>query len=239
MSSSFSTISGSTRNLHLQVARTIARGILSGDLSQGSKIPNEITLCAQFGISRTALREAVKLLSSKGLLRSKPKIGTTVTDKTNWNFLDPQLLEWMDGLENSTIFYQQFLGLRKAIEPEACALAAKNASAEQRIELSDNFQKMEEVAKDFDHDRWAEVDMHFHRLIFLSTGNDFYLPFGNVLATIFMSFITYSSEDGGVSIEEHRAIYSAIMAGKEEQAREASRFLLVSEKNRLPCEAVA
>lgn len=239
MSPRFSTISGSARNLHLQVARTIARGILSGDLPQGSKIPNEMNLCEQFGISRTALREAVKLLSSKGLLRSKPKIGTTVTDKTNWNFLDAQLLEWIDGIENSKVFYQQFLGLRKAIEPEACALAAKNASAEQRIELSDAFQKMEEVANDFDHDRWAEVDMHFHRLIFLSTDNDFYLPFGNVLATIFTSFILYSSEDGGVCIEEHRAIYAAIMAGKEEQAREASRFLLISEKHRLSVEAAA
>jgi len=239
MASSFSTISGSSRNLHLQVARTIARGILSGDLPQGSKIPNEMTLCEQFGISRTALREAVKLLSSKGLLRSKPKVGTTITDKINWNFLDPQLLEWMEGLENSKVFYQQFLGLRKAIEPEACALAAKNASSEQRIELSETFQKMEEIAKDFDHDRWAEVDMHFHRLIFLSTGNDFYLPFGNVLATIFMSFIAYSSKDGGVCIGEHRAIYAAIMAGKEEQAREASRFLLVAEKHRLPSEDAA
>jgi len=239
MSSSFRTISGSSRNLHLQVARTIARGILSGDLPQGSKIPNEMTLCEQFGISRTALREAVKLLSSKGLLRSKPKVGTTITDKINWNFLDPQLLEWMEGLENSKVFYQQFLGLRKAIEPEACALAAKNASSEQRIELSETFQKMEEIAKDFDHDRWAEVDMRFHRLIFLSTGNDFYLPFGNILATIFMSFILYSSKDGGVCIEEHRAIYAAIMAGKEEQAREASRLLLVSEKHRLPDEDAA
>ena len=236
---SFIKISGSARNLHVQAARTIARRILSGELPQGTKIPNEMVLCEQFGISRTALREAVKLLSSKGLLRSKPKIGTTVTGKTNWNFLDPQLLEWMDGLENSKVFYQQFLGLRQAIEPEACALAAKNASAEQRIELSETFQKMEEIAKDFDHDRWAEVDMHFHRLIFLSTGNDFYLPFGNVLATIFMSFIVYSSKDGGVSIGEHRAIYSAIMAGKEDQARDASRLLLKAEKHRLPDESVA
>ncbi|WP_354625766.1 FadR/GntR family transcriptional regulator [Psychromonas sp. MME2] len=232
-SSNFTTISGSTRSLHVQVARTIARSILSGELAQGSIIPNEMALCEQFGISRTALREAIKLLTSKGLLRSKPKIGTTVIEKNNWNFLDPQLLEWMDGIENSTVFYRQFLGLRKAIEPEACALAAKNATVEQRIELSATFQKMEEVAKNFDHKKWAEVDMHFHRLIFLSTGNDFYLPFGNVLATIFMSFILYSSKDGGVCIEEHRAIYEAIMAGDTDQARTASQALLVGEKHRI------
>ncbi len=236
MQSTFATISGSKRSLHVQVAREIARGILSGELPQGSIIPGEMALCEQFGISRTALREAVKLLTSKGLLASRPKIGTKVVDKINWNFLDPQLLEWMEGLQNSEIFYHQFLGLRKAIEPEACALAAKNATADQRIELSETFQAMCDIADDFDQTRWAEVDMHFHRLIFLSTGNDFYLPFGNVLATIFMSFINHSSKDGGVCIGEHRAIYDAIMAGNGDRAREASQQLLKEEKHRLPSE---
>lgn len=234
MSSMFTTVSGSMSKLHVQVARKIARGILSGELAQGSKIPNEQTLCDQFSVSRTALREALKLLISKGLLLSKSKVGTTVTDKENWNFFDPQLLEWMEGLKDAQTFNQQFLGLRKAIEPEACALAAKNASAQQRIELSNTFQKMETIATNFNQERWTEVDMYFHRLIFLSTGNDFYLPFGNVLATIFKSFIHHSSKDGGVCIDEHRAIYAAIMSGQADQAREASLFLLVAEKHSLP-----
>ncbi|PKF63301.1 GntR family transcriptional regulator [Psychromonas sp. psych-6C06] len=234
MSSTFTTISGSSRSLHVQAARSLARSIITGDLPQGKIIPNEMALCVQFGISRTALREAIKLLTSKGLLRSKPKLGTTVIEQANWNFLDPQLLDWMDGLQQSECFYQQFLGLRKAIEPAACALAAINATAQQRIELSNTFQKMEEIAKNFDQQRWEEVDMDFHRLIFLSTGNDFYLPFANVLATIFKSFINHSSQEGGACIEEHRDIYLAIMAGKAEKARNASRFLLVEEKHRLP-----
>lgn len=75
MAGSFNSISGSKRSLHVQVAREIARGILSGNLPQGSIIPGEMALCEQFGISRTALREAVKLLTSKGLLESRPKIG--------------------------------------------------------------------------------------------------------------------------------------------------------------------
>ncbi len=230
----YSVLTTAPISLHVQIARQIARRILSGDLPQESKLPNEKKLCEQLSISRTALREALKLLISKGLLLSKPKIGTTVTDKNNWNFFDPQLLEWIDGLENSNLFYQQFLSLRKAIEPEACALAAKNASAQQRIELTDTFYRMEKIANNFDRDLWIEADMYFHRLIFLSTGNPFYLPFGNVLATIFRSFINYSSKDGNACIKEHSAIYAAIMAGNEDQAREASRCLLVTEKHSLP-----
>ncbi len=89
----------------------------------------------RFGISRTALREAVKLLTSKKLLESRPKIGTRVVDRAYWNFLHSQLIEWMDGLTDIYQFCHQFLGLRRAIEPEACALASKFASVEQYVEL--------------------------------------------------------------------------------------------------------
>lgn len=239
MSNEFSSISGSKRSLHVQVAREIARGILSGKLPQGSIIPGEMALCEQFGVSRTALREAVKLLTSKCLLESRPKIGTRVVDRSNWNFLDPQLIEWMDGIIDSEVFYHQFLGLRRAIEPEACALAAKNASVEQRIELSEVFQKMCDVAKTldtgtFDQSEWTNIDMQFHNLIFKSTGNDFYLPFGNILMTMYKNFIVHSSEEGGLCLQEHRDIYEAIMAGNVDKARSFSANHLQKSKHRLP-----
>ncbi|MFM2587115.1 FadR/GntR family transcriptional regulator [Vibrio sp. TBV020] len=235
MTGSFSSISGSKRSLHVQVAREIARGILSGKLAQGSILPGEMDLCEQFGVSRTALREAVKLLTSKGLLESRPKVGTRVINRAYWNFLDPQLIEWMDGLADTDQFCSQFLGLRRAIEPEACALAAKFATAEQRIELSETFQRMVEVAEadEFDHDKWMEVDTKFHSLIFNATGNDFYLPFGNILTTMFVNFIAHSSEEGSTCIKEHRQIYDAIMAGNSEKARQASANHLLDSNHRL------
>ncbi|PMH40337.1 GntR family transcriptional regulator [Vibrio sp. 10N.286.49.B3] len=236
MAGSFNSISGSKRSLHVQVAREIARGILSGKLPQGSIIPGEMVLCEQFGISRTALREAVKLLTSKGLLQSRPKIGTKVVERAYWNFLDPQLIEWMDGLADTDQFCFQFLGLRRAIEPEACALAAKYASAEQRIELSEIFQAMCDVASapEFDQEAWTNIDMQFHSLIFNATDNDFYLPFGNILTTMFVNFIVHSSEEGSTCIDEHRQIYEAIMAGNSDKARQASANHLQETKHRLP-----
>ncbi|CAK1691681.1 GntR family transcriptional regulator, transcriptional repressor for pyruvate dehydrogenase complex [Vibrio crassostreae] len=236
MAGTFNSISGSKRSLHVQVAREIARGILSGDLPQGSIIPGEMALCEQFGISRTALREAVKLLTSKGLLESRPKIGTRVVDRAFWNFLDPQLIEWMDGLTDTDQFCHQFLGLRRAIEPEACALAATFATAEQRIELSEIFQEMVEISSEetLDKERWLDVDTKFHSLIFNATGNDFYLPFGNILTTMFVNFIVHSSEEGSTCINEHRAIYEAIMAGNSDKARQASASHLQESNHRLP-----
>ncbi|AXY00761.1 FadR/GntR family transcriptional regulator [Vibrio alfacsensis] len=235
MSGEFHSISGSKRSLHVQVAREIARGILSGKLPQGSILPGEMALCEQFGISRTALREAVKLLTSKGLLESRPKVGTRVINRAYWNFLDPQLIEWMDGLADTDQFCSQFLGLRRAIEPEACALAAIHATADQRIELSETFQQMVEISEAdvFDQERWMTVDIRFHSLIFNATGNDFYLPFGNILTTMFINFIAHSSEEGSTCIKEHRQIYDAIMAGNADKARQASANHLLDSKHRL------
>ncbi|MEL0629621.1 FadR/GntR family transcriptional regulator [Psychromonas aquatilis] len=234
MHNPFIQIEGSKRSLHVQVAREIARKILSGEVAQNSIIPNEMALCEQFSVSRTALREAIKLLTSKGLLESKPKVGTRVKSRENWNFLDAQLLDWLIDLGDNEVVYREFLSLRKAIEPEAAALAAQNATVQQRIELSSTFQKMDEISKNFDAEKWMEVDMHFHRLVFLSTGNSFYLPFANVLCTMFKSFISHSSEEGGTCIGEHRAIYAAIMAGDADKARQANTTLLANSKHRLP-----
>lgn len=234
MSNSFLQIAGSKRSLHVQVAREVARKILSGELAQDEIIPSEMTLCEQFNVSRTALREAIKLLTSKGLLISRPKVGTRVRSRDNWNFLDSQLLDWVTDIGDNEAIYQEFLALRKAIEPEAAALAASNATAEQRILLSATFQKMDEIAANFNVEAWTEADMEFHRLVFLSTGNNFFLPFANVLCTMFASFIGHSSEKGGTCIEEHRAIYTAIMAGDADKARQANADLLNNSNHRLP-----
>ncbi|KIP75079.1 FadR/GntR family transcriptional regulator [Vibrio sp. Sgm 5] len=229
----FSLVEDSHRKIHVQVARQIARKILSGELNQNEKLPNEMDLCDAFGVSRTALRESTKLLSAKGLIESKPKVGTTIRARNYWHFLDPQLLEWIQDLEDTEPFLAQFLGLRKAIEPEACALAANNATAEQRKELSVIFQRMTLAANRFDYDDWTVNDHLFHQTIFLATGNQFYIPFSNILSTIFKQFIDHSAEGGRFCIEEHRAIYDAIMAGNGDQARISSHTLLNDENQKL------
>ena len=234
MTNNFSSISTSSRSLHVQVARSIARRILSGELAQGSLVPNEMTLCEQFGVSRTALREAIKLLTSKGLLESRPKIGTKIVHRTYWNFLDAQIIEWMDGLSDPEVFCSQFLGLRRAVEPEACALAAIHATPEQRQELSEIFQEMVKITENFNQAKWTEVDMSFHQVIFNSTNNDFYLPFGNILTTMFKTFIMHSSKEGDVCLNEHRLIYEAIMAGDSAKAKAVSLDHLQSAKHHLP-----
>ncbi|SUI42118.1 Transcriptional regulators [Serratia marcescens] len=79
----------------------------------------------QFGVSRTAVREAVKMLAAKGMLLPRPRIGTRVMPQSQWNFLDQDLLTWWMTRENFDQVMQHFLILRTSLEPQACALAAK------------------------------------------------------------------------------------------------------------------
>ena len=229
----FSLVEDSSRRIHVQVARQLARKILSGELKEHYKLPNEMTLCQQLGISRTTLRESTKLVSAKGLIESKPKVGTLVSPRAQWQFLDPQLLDWIQDLDDIQPFLSQFLGLRKALEPEACALAATNATVEQRKQLSIFFQEMTRAANSFDYDSWALNDHQFHQTIFLSTDNQFYIPFSNILSAIFKQFIYHSAEGGRFCLSEHKAIYDAIMTGNASQARIASQRLLDDENQKL------
>ncbi|MGR5144626.1 FadR/GntR family transcriptional regulator [Photobacterium sp. DNB23_23_1] len=214
------------QNLHTTIAQEIACSILSGKFQQEGTIPGEKILCEQFGISRTALREAIKLLTAKGLLKSKPKVGTKVVNRRYWNFLDPQLLTWIKTYQETDTLYQHFSYLRQAVEPEASALAAINATAEQRIELSEIFQKLCQINRNNTPDEWAVVDMQFHRFIFIATNNDFYLPFGNIHKVLLKNYIHYSSTNNGTCHNYHRDIYEAIMAGNADKARLANQNLL-------------
>ncbi|MCC4831598.1 FadR/GntR family transcriptional regulator [Shewanella sp. 1_MG-2023] len=228
----FIQVEDSSRRVHVQVARQIARKILSGEIEPLQRLPCEMDLCEMFGVSRTALRESTKLLSAKGLIESRPKVGTTVRARANWHFLDPQLLDWIQGLENTEVFLSKFLGLRKAIEPEACALAASYATIEQRKQMSVLMQNMIKAAEEFDYEQWTINDHLFHQTIYLSTDNQFYIPFGNILTTIFKLFIDHSAEGGRFCINEHKGIYDSIMSGDADQARSYCQELLRDDNQR-------
>ncbi len=229
----FHTVADSSRRIHVQVAKEIASKILTGELKEGEKLPSELELCEKFGISRTALRESTKLLSAKGLIESKPKVGTNVTARHHWHFLDPQFLDWVKDTDNVQRFLTQFLGLRKAIEPEACSMAARNASIEHRKALSVCISNMKQAAFNHDYTAWTHNDHAFHKTIFLATANPFYVPFANILESLFKTFIDEAAVGGRFCIEEHGDIYDAIMTGDADSAKVASRQLLDDHNQRL------
>jgi DNA-binding FadR family transcriptional regulator len=115
--------SGNLR-IHQALARRIGIAILSGEYSPGEAFGGEIEQSEAQGVSRTAYREAMRILTAKGLLESRPKAGTHVTPRKRWNLLDPDMLEWMFSGKPDERFIRDLFELRGVIEPAAAALAA-------------------------------------------------------------------------------------------------------------------
>ena len=123
--------SAPVERLHQSIAREIGTAILAGEHLPGTYFDGEIERSLALGVSRTAYREAIRILVAKGLLASKPKTGTHVTDRRRWNVLDPDILAWTFSGDADEAFIRELFELRAIIEPEAAALAAARHSADE------------------------------------------------------------------------------------------------------------
>jgi DNA-binding FadR family transcriptional regulator len=116
-----------SERLSEKVAGTLGRRIVSGRYRPGEILPTEPKIQMEFGVSRTAVREAIRVLSAKGLTASRPKIGTRVRPMADWNMLDPDVLRWQMDQSPTEEFIQSLFEMREIIEPAAAARAAERA----------------------------------------------------------------------------------------------------------------
>ncbi len=137
------------KNLSYVLAEKLAQRILKGDYAPGTILPGEIELGEQYGVSRTAVREAVKTLTAKGMVLPRPRIGTRVMPQGNWNFLDQELLTWWMTEENFHQVVDHFLVMRISLEPQACLLAATLGTPEQKARLNALMEEMVALEKAF------------------------------------------------------------------------------------------
>lgn len=119
---------GNTKRRTDSVASELAGYILTGNWPPGFKLPADDQLCARFRVSRTIIREAFRLLTGKGLLVARPRIGTLVAPKTQWSWLDADMLIWLDECDSLSAFTDDMADLRVAFEPSFAALAASRAN---------------------------------------------------------------------------------------------------------------
>ncbi|MBU4682285.1 FadR family transcriptional regulator [Cedecea davisae] len=214
------------KNLSYMLAENLAQRILKGEYAVGSILPGEIELGELFGVSRTAVREAVKTLTAKGMLLPRPRIGTRVMPRSHWNFLDKELISWWMTKDNFSHVVEDFLIMRNSLEPQACALAAMNSNEEQRTELMRLMEQMIELQDTFDRQRWVEVDMAYHELIYEMSGNPFMTSFANLFRSIYYNYFTAITDNEVIKLDSHQAIVDAIVHGEAQAALNACQALL-------------
>lgn len=208
----------SHRSLHGQVVHELGERILRGDYPPETNLPNEEELATAMEVSRTALREAVKVLTAKGLIESRPKVGTRVRPRLAWNMLDPDVLAWHCATMKSGLFAKNLLEMREIIEPAAAGLAARNRTPEQLDLIETAFSGM---AKSGNLDEWVAADLQFHKAILHATGNELLAPLASLIETALETLFTFSArntDDHKYSLPDHEKVLLAIQKQDEAQA---------------------
>jgi DNA-binding FadR family transcriptional regulator len=206
---------------------------VGGVFPAGSLLPHEGEICARFDVSRTALREAYSVLTAKGLIVARPRIGTRVRPKADWNMLDPEVLAWHLRAVPTEEFVSELHALRQMVEPGAAALAARDPSPETIERITAAYDAMERF-KDGDGDL-IDADLQFHLAILEATGNHFIRALGGLIHAALLSIFRLSWEgaarmrDG--RLRQHRAVFEAIRDRKPELAQQRMMTLLVDSKN--------
>lgn len=213
------------RNLTYGLLDNLGRAIVTGRFER-EPFPTEAELAKQHGVSRSVTREAVKMLTAKGLLSARPRQGTVVQPTSSWNLFDTDVLRWLLERQFSVELLKQFNQLRVAIEPEAAALAAQFADDEDLQRINLGLERME--AADRGEDDTLEADIAFHVAILRASRNPFYAQFRDVVGTALRTSIRFTNRIKGrtASVADHGAVRDAIVARNAEGARSAMRALI-------------
>jgi len=216
------------KNLSYILAERLAQRILKGVYPVGSILPGEMELSALFSVSRTAVREAVKTLTAKGMLLPRPRIGTRVMPRAQWNFLDKELLAWWMTKDNLDFIVDDFIIMRHSIEPQACALAAIHSDDIQQQKLISIMKEMVSLQNTFDKNQWIETDMAYHELVYEMSGNAFMTSFANLFRPVYYNYFTAITDNKVVKLDLHQAIVDAICQ-RDSQAAFAACVALLNE----------
>jgi DNA-binding FadR family transcriptional regulator len=219
---------GVERNLSDQVAAMLGREIVRGLHPPGAQLPNAEEMCVRFQVSRTALREAYSLLSAKALIAARPKTGTRVRPREEWNLFDPDVLAWHMQSEPTFDFIGDLFVLRQMVEPAAAALAAQSHSKPTVERIASAFARMERY-KDGANEL-IEADLDFHMSILGATENPFLTALGGLIHASLQCAFRYSWEGAArihdSRLRQHGDILDAIRAGAPDAARQTMQVLL-------------
>lgn len=215
-------------SVHASLANEIGLRIVRGDYPPGTILPNEAKWSETFEVSRSAVREAIKMLMAKSLLSSRPKIGSWVEPRERWNLLDRDVLGWYAMAPDREQFLRTVQEFRHIIEPEATALAAQRRSEEEMAEISVACREMGEATSLSSR---TEADTRFHLAILRASGNELLVPLGvlieSALNNLFV-FVTREQKDVQHAQTLHEAIEKSIRLKRPDAARKAVRTLLAN-----------
>ncbi|MBW1595525.1 FadR/GntR family transcriptional regulator [Streptomyces sp. JJ38] len=216
------------RGLHGQLVQQLGQMIVSGDLGADRPlVPEEIG--QRFEVSRTVVRESLRVLEAKGLVSARPNVGTRVRPVSDWNLLDPDIIEWRAFGPQRDDQRRELRELRWAIEPLAARLAVGHGHDELQQRLADMVEIMGRALTQGDALTFSRADTEFHTLLLQAAGNRMLEHLsGIVCAALHVSGgpATGCERPTEAAVTEHQRIVDALDAGEPAAAEAAMRQLL-------------
>jgi DNA-binding FadR family transcriptional regulator len=213
--------------IHGKLARELGLLIVSGRYRVGQLLETEMEAAERYKVSRPAYREAVRMLSAKGLVEARPKVGTRVTPKDRWHLLDPDVLAWMFQAEPDDDMLRSLFELRLVIEPQAAAFAAQRRTTEQLARMGTALNVMARKTLATDEGRAADQD--FHAALLEASGNPFLRTLSSSVSAAVAWTTTLKQRVRPLvrdPIPDHARVFDAIAKQDVDGARDAMTELV-------------
>ena len=217
----------SRRGLHGRVVHDIGLRILRGDLKPGAMLDTE-SVEREYEVSRTVVREAIKVLAAKGLLEARPKRGTVVREREAWNLLDPDLVAWQFEGKPNEAFIVALNELRLIFEPAGARLAAERATNDEIAAIETAFNRMR--AQHGNVEGVTAADIVLHRVILNATHNELLMRFESIIEAGLRvrHHLAFSINWDAAYLDLHADVVAAIRHHLPDAAESAMRTLLVT-----------
>ncbi|WP_457584598.1 FadR/GntR family transcriptional regulator [Ensifer canadensis] len=214
--------------IHETIVTTMGKRIVSGYYTPGAAIGSETDIGQTFNASRTATREALKILGSKGLIEGKPKIGIVVRPNERWNMMDSMVLDWaLQDANQARKAISDLYALRMAIEPKAARMAARNYGPADEGAVR---RALRGMATYLDENDRVEQDVAFHIAILAASGNRLFYSLGELISVglrhLFHAGLQATSEEDDRWITRHKRVADAVFSREEDLAEAEMNALL-------------
>ncbi|MFE5209249.1 FadR/GntR family transcriptional regulator [Streptomyces sp. NPDC056600] len=217
------------RGLHAQVLDRLGPAITAGEHPPGSVLRTD-ELAQQYGVSRSVMREAVRVLESMQLVASRRRVGVTVRPVEEWNVYDPQVIRWRLAGADRARQLRSLTVLRSAVEPVAAGLAARHASPEQCAELTRCALGMVATSRGQRLAEYLVHDVAFHRVILSASGNEMFARLGDVVAEVLGGRTRHEvmfEDPDPAAVTLHVRVAEAVREGDAAEAERLTREITV------------
>jgi DNA-binding FadR family transcriptional regulator len=205
--------------LHGSIARDLGIAIVSGRYQPGDLLTGEVASSEKLEVSRTAYREAVRILAAKGLVESKPKVGTKISSRSKWNLLDPDVLAWTFASEPDLDLLQSLFELRDIVEPAAAAMAATRRTPEHLEAMRDAIDRMSRFTLATEAGRLGDQD--FHNWLLEASGNPYIISLTTGIQAAVNTTTVFKQRERPLPrdpVPDHMAVFEAVAAGDADRA---------------------